>query len=184
MASLLVLSGREPGLRLALEGDKIVLGRDAGCAIPIDKTMLPGNNAADRINSISREHAIIRCDGGKYSIEDGNGRGGQSRSGTYVNDQKVPFPGRIWLRDNDRIRLCDFVCAFQDESEHSFTVEASIDHDSSAHIVQAQSADKLRVILEISNSLSHTLDIDVLLPQIVDHLFQLFQQADRGLIIL
>ena len=40
------------------------------------------------------------------------------------------------------------------------------------------------MLLEISNSLSKTPEIDVLLPRIIDHLLELFQHADRGFIIL
>jgi serine phosphatase RsbU (regulator of sigma subunit) len=50
--------------------------------------------------------------------------------------------------------------------------------------LQTQPAEKLRIILDISNSLTKSLDIDALLPRIVEHLFQLFPQADRGFIIL
>jgi serine phosphatase RsbU (regulator of sigma subunit) len=50
--------------------------------------------------------------------------------------------------------------------------------------LQAQPAERLRVILEISNSLSRSLDLDALLPRLVDHLFQLFGQADRAFILL
>src|SRR5207245_1995974 len=45
-------------------------------------------------------------------------------------------------------------------------------------------AEKLRILLEISNSLSKALEIDALLPRIVENLFQLFKQADRGFILL
>jgi serine phosphatase RsbU (regulator of sigma subunit) len=184
MANLLLVSGDEPGLILPLEGDRIVLGRDPHCAIVIKESMMRRDGAAPRIDSVSREHAVITCDGGKYSLEDGNGRGHQSRNHTFVNDRQVPFPGRVRLHNNDRIGICDFVCTFQDELESSFTVEESIAHDSSVQLVQTQPADKLRIILEISNSLGNTLDVDALLPRLVDHLFHIFPQADRGFIIL
>jgi serine phosphatase RsbU (regulator of sigma subunit) len=184
MANLLLLGGDEPGLCLPLEGDRIVLGRDAHCAIVIKKNMMRHDAGADHMTSVSREHAIITRDGDRYYIEDGNGRGVQSRNHTFVNDRQVPFPGRIRLHTNDRIRICDFLCSFHDELESSFTVEESIDHGSNVQFVQTQPADKLRIILEISNSLSNTLDVDALLPRVMDHLFHIFPQTDRGFIIL
>ncbi len=121
--------------------------------------------------------------GASITSRTATGRGGSSRNGTYVNDRKL-LPGRTRLRSDDRIRICDFGCTFHEDAEDSFSVEVSIDHESSIHSLQAQPAEKLRVILEISNSLSNTLDMDALLPRIVENLFQLFKQADRGFILL
>ena len=42
----------------------------------------------------------------------------------------------------------------------------------------------MRALVEISNNLSKTLDLDQLLPKIADNLFQLFRQADRAFVIL
>src|SRR5690606_13479083 len=43
---------------------------------------------------------------------------------------------------------------------------------------------KLQMVLEIAQHLGHTLDLDVLLAQLLDHLLQLFPQADRGMVLL
>jgi serine phosphatase RsbU (regulator of sigma subunit) len=51
-------------------------------------------------------------------------------------------------------------------------------------LLETQPADKLKALLDISTNLSQTLDLDSLLPKIVDSMFQLFRQADRGFIIL
>src|SRR5581483_4434488 len=45
-------------------------------------------------------------------------------------------------------------------------------------------AEKLRGLLEISSKLSKTLELDDLLPKIVDSLFQVFRQADRAFIVM
>jgi phosphoserine phosphatase RsbU/P len=183
MADLLLLSGPEQGQRLPLQGDRIILGRDTACGIVIRESMVRGDVTGDA-NSVSRKHAVISCEGDTYYIEDGDGQGRRSRNGVYVNDQKAPYRGRVPLRNNDRIRICNFICTFHDATESSFSVEESIDHESSVHPLQAQPAETLRIILEISNSLSKDLEIDALLPSIVDHLFEIFKQADRGFIIL
>jgi serine phosphatase RsbU (regulator of sigma subunit)/pSer/pThr/pTyr-binding forkhead associated (FHA) protein len=183
MASLLVLTGAKQGQRVPLQGDRIVLGRDAGCDVVINFTMVPPDDNA-RTDSVSRRHAVIARAEGHYFIEDGDGQGKKSRNGVFVNDQQVPFSGRTPLRDGDHIRICGFACTFHDDAEPAFSVEASLGHESSVLSFQVQPAEKLRVILQISNDLSNTLDVDVLLPRIVDHLFQLFKQADRGFVIL
>ncbi len=48
---------------------------------------------------------------------------------------------------------------------------------------ESQPAEKLQALLEISNSLSRTLDVEALFPQIANTLFQLFRQADRFFLI-
>jgi serine phosphatase RsbU (regulator of sigma subunit) len=54
---------------------------------------------------------------------------------------------------------------------------------SSHQLLYEQPAEKLRGLLEISSNLSKTLELDALLPKIVDSLFNLFRQADRCFII-
>src|SRR5262249_15206715 len=70
-----------------------------------------------------------------------------------------------------------------DEADTSSTVEATLSHSSNL-LLQTQPAEKLQALLDISNNLSKTLELDPLLPKIVDSLFQLFRQADRCFIIL
>jgi serine phosphatase RsbU (regulator of sigma subunit) len=43
---------------------------------------------------------------------------------------------------------------------------------------------KLKAVLEISNSLAGTVDLDAILPKILDTLFRVFRYADRGSILL
>jgi serine phosphatase RsbU (regulator of sigma subunit) len=50
--------------------------------------------------------------------------------------------------------------------------------------LETQPADKLTALLDIATNLGRTLDLDSLLPKIVENLFQLFKQADRAFIIL
>jgi serine phosphatase RsbU (regulator of sigma subunit)/pSer/pThr/pTyr-binding forkhead associated (FHA) protein len=185
MASLHILKGQNPGQRVTLDAEKIVLGRDPECHVVIP------------MNSVSRRHAQILRTGGHYFIEDL-----QSRNGTYVNHQAIGQ--RTALKNNDRIRICDFLATFHEtafpplppelakggdeeaeveEPEGSTTVEASISH--SSHLVlETQPAEKLKALLEISANLSKTLQLDTLLPKIVETLFQVFKQADRCFLIL
>lgn len=43
---------------------------------------------------------------------------------------------------------------------------------------------KLRAVMEIANNLARTLELDLVLPKILQSLFKLFPQADRGFVIL
>src|SRR5262249_5239814 len=71
-----------------------------------------------------------------------------------------------------------------EELDSTGTIEATLSHSSSKQILEAQPAEKLKALLEIGSNLSRTLEIEPLLPKIVDSLFQLFKQADRCFIIM
>jgi serine phosphatase RsbU (regulator of sigma subunit)/pSer/pThr/pTyr-binding forkhead associated (FHA) protein len=182
-ATLHIVKGATPG-EVPLDQDRTVLGRNPDCHVVIPVT------------SVSREHAHILRVNGQFFIEDL-----KSRNGTSVNNEQVT--DRRLLKNNDKIRICDFQATFQfarkplpeewrkqegDEAEEadeggSTTVEATMLHNSSL-VLDAHPNDKLRSLIEISGNLSKTLELDRLLPKIVDSLFQLFKQADRCFIIL
>jgi serine phosphatase RsbU (regulator of sigma subunit)/pSer/pThr/pTyr-binding forkhead associated (FHA) protein len=178
MFTLQVLKGANEGTFIPLKGERFVLGRNPDCDIVIPVT------------SVSREHAEITQVGGKFYIRDNN-----SRNHTYVNNQEVT--AQTVLKNNDKIRICDFVAAFidsasaevelfdseEEETDSNSTVEAMLSQNSSL-LLEEQPAEKLRHLLEISSNLSRTLELDKLLPQIVDSLFQLFRQADRAFLIM
>ncbi len=176
MPTLQILKGPNEGTVIPLEGERFILGRNPDCAVVIPVT------------SVSREHAQIVRIGGKYFIEDK-----QSRNGTFVNNQAINT--RTPLKNNDRIRICDFIAAFLEqaaqpgeepdegeEPEGPSTVEAMLNHTSHM-LLETQPAEKLRLLIEISNNLSKTLELTSVFPKIADALFQLFKQADRAFII-
>jgi serine phosphatase RsbU (regulator of sigma subunit)/pSer/pThr/pTyr-binding forkhead associated (FHA) protein len=186
MASLQVLKGGPPGQVVPLEGgDKFVLGRNPDCHVVINGT------------AVSRAHAHIVKVQGKFFIEDM-----KSRNGTYVNNEAVK--DRVQLKDNDKIKICDFVCSFheniirkplpatfrddpetaEEEMSEPTPFEATFSHSSSKEILDTQPAEKLKALLEITSSFGRTLELESLLPKIVDNLFQLFKQADRCFLIL
>lgn len=180
-AVLQILTGTDQGKQLPLNGDKIVLGRNPDCHIVISGT------------AVSRAHAHILRLNGKFLIEDL-----KSRNGTFVNNEQIS--GRTQLKNNDKIKICDFVCAFFDapplpadvvpevpepeEPEIINPIEATLSHSSSKQILETQPAEKLKILLDITTNLTKTLELDSLLPKIVDSLFQIYKQADRCFIIL
>jgi serine phosphatase RsbU (regulator of sigma subunit) len=192
MAYLQILKGTNQGQKVPLNGGtKFVLGRNADSDVIINDP------------AVSRVHARILVVHGKYLLEDGDGET-KSRNGTYVNNRLLEKE-RVPLRDNDRIKICDFLCIYRDdedrkplpphlrheaeeddgeEGETSSTVEVTLAHSSSPAILEAQPAEKLKFLLDITSNLAQTLDLEALLPKIVDSLFQVFRQADRGFIIM
>src|SRR5512132_2092073 len=72
---LIMRSGPTPGAAYTLEGDQITIGRDSSNTITI-------NDA-----EISRRHARLTYQGGKYVLEDLG-----STNGTFVNGQRLAGP--------------------------------------------------------------------------------------------
>lgn len=189
MAHLMVVKGANPKQTFPLEKDRTLLGRNSNCDV-----VFPANDF-----SISREHACILRVQNKFYIEDMG-----SRNGTFVNN--APVQARLELKDSDKIRICDFIYSFHDmkpaapattpipvpdaktetpaEDGEPLVFEASVKSTQSNILLETQPADKVRALIDITNNLSNTLQLDSLLPKIVDSLFQLFKQADRGFIIL
>jgi serine phosphatase RsbU (regulator of sigma subunit)/pSer/pThr/pTyr-binding forkhead associated (FHA) protein len=166
-----IKSAVNQGTTLEVDGERIVLGRNADCQVVL---ALP---------AVSREHAIIRRIQGKYYIEDN-----KSRNGTFVNDKEIQT--RTQLKHKDHIKICDTVLAFyekpptdDDEEEDTSTIQATI-NQSSKQVLEAQPAERLQLLLEIGAELTQTFDMDELLGKIADRLFSVFRQADRAFVIL
>lgn len=79
-------SGPTPGATFSLEGDQLIIGRDSSSGVAI-------NDA-----EVSRKHARLTFQGGKYVIEDLG-----STNGTFVNGQRVV--GGVVLKSGDVVSL-------------------------------------------------------------------------------
>ena len=166
----------------------LVIGRHPECDIVVD------------VGAVSRRHAKLTRIGGKVAVEDL-----KSRNGTYVNGQ--PIGGTQFLHSGDRIRVCDIELVFQDgrpttpgsssgsgqailvdddPSEQSSTIMSKLDVSSEGGSVRLSATPdvKLNALLEITKNLSRTLALDQVLPQLLESLFKIFVQADRGFIVL
>lgn len=181
--------GATPRRHIPLTGEPQTIGRDAErCQIVIPHA------------SVSREHARISQENGVFYIEDL-----KSRNHTYVNSQQITE--RTRLRPDDRIRICDYLFVFQadneppsplpdylrkgalaelpdDQGKEISTFEASGNQESVRGFLQTAPSERLRALLDISRALSLTLELQPLLLQVADILFQVFRQADRCFIIL
>jgi serine phosphatase RsbU (regulator of sigma subunit) len=192
MPSLILLKspgGASPGEKIPLDGDTLVIGRDAdACQIVIPH------------HAVSRKHAQISRASGQYFIEDL-----KSRNHTFVNNKEVT--ARLPLKPEDRIKICDFLFRYHDERARvtpppppipeemqperpdeddpggMTTIEATGTRINAQHFLDTQPAERLRALLEISTALSRTLDLAPLLAQVADTLFGVFRQADRCFII-
>jgi len=196
MPSLILLKspgGAAPGQSFSLNsGDEFTIGRDA----EVCQIVIPNN-------SVSRRHATVYLSNGRLLIKDLD-----SRNGTFVNQNRIGGPTA--LKNEDRIKICDFLFRFHDENApalptkkpieslfgppddpepeveegDSTTIQSSVNRNAANQLLDVQPADRLRMLLDISNNLSKTLELEPLLPQIAETLFNAFRQADRCFVIL
>ena len=189
MPSLLTENGPNAGERYELTEAEVIVGRHPECDIVVD------------VGAVSRQHAKFVKNGAHYMIEDLG-----SRNGTYVNGDIVR--GRQSLREGDKVQVCDISFVYgqpaagtntllRDDEPSSILMEdrpgdnsrvmsrLDIVGSGTGSISIATSSDaKLKALMEISRNLSRSLAIEEVLPLLLDSLFQLFVQADRGFIIL
>ena len=181
---LMALSGDKCGTKYPLDQDTIRLGRHPDCEVVVD------------VNAVSRFHAHIVRAGDRFVIEDL-----ESRNGTFLNGKKAV--GRVPLDDNDRIKICDTLFVYrsnagnepppdkapfdvrESDDDNATTVLTSIDATPSAEMmVTVQAEAKLKAMLQISDAIGRTLELDELFPKILDALFIVFPNADRALLVL
>jgi len=92
---LVMRSGPTPGVTFPLEGDQLIIGRDATNGIAI-------NDA-----EISRKHSRLSFQGGKYVLEDLG-----STNGTFVNGQRLAGP--VVLKPGDVVSLGEQIVLMYD----------------------------------------------------------------------
>ena len=194
MAMLQVLEGLPPGQVFTLDKKLAILGRHPDCDIVLDS------------GAVSRQHARILEIDGKFHIEDLH-----SRNGTYVNGQ--PVRERQLLQEHDRITLCHIAFEFlngpqdpatptkkpatglvetaslvddegQVQSNSTVMSRVDVSTGSSGLRLEVNPQAKLKALIEISRSLGRALSLNEVLPKLLDGLFAIFAQADRGSIVL
>ena len=194
MAFLELVRGVTPGKRFNLDGERAVVGRSAECEVPLD------------VPAVSRRHAAVLQEKGRFFVEDL-----RSRNGTFINDKKVV--DRTPLRDGDYLVICDQEFRFHSgretvRTDDVATLNASeiaelVDDDttqggsrasvmasldvaggSASWRLSAKPEIKLAALLEISNNLAKTLSVQDILPKLLDSLFKIFVQADRGFVVM
>jgi signal transduction histidine kinase len=168
MANLLLCQGPGAGKRFPLEGHPVTIGRHPGAVVHLD---LP---------EVSRHHAQITREQDQFFLEDLG-----SSNGTFLN--RLRLNGKSSLRDQDciTIGLCEFLFEDAPDPDRSLVIRAELSlHRDHADLFRQDATSKLQAVLDIVNALAQTLDLDELLPRVLDHLLRLFPKADRGIVLL
>ncbi|MDZ7617735.1 MAG: SpoIIE family protein phosphatase, partial [Patescibacteria group bacterium] len=192
MAVLRALQGTNPGQLFPLDCEKAILGRHPECDIVLESA------------SVSRHHARILAIDSEFHVEDLN-----SRNGTFVNGQ--PVMGRQRLDEGDQLSICDLVFVFhrrlpgappetEDDlglpvpgilfddvrppSNSTIMSKVDVSAGSTGLRLEVNAEAKLKALIEIAQNLGTALSVDDLLPKLLDSLFKIFAQADRGFVVL
>lgn len=192
MATLEVLDGAQKGKVYRLDREEMIVGRLPYCDVPL----------AER--NISRQHARVLKTRNEFFLEDMN-----STNGTFLNGRRILV--RTRLEDQDVIRIYNVPLLFRakivaagpgptgPQSAEGVSPASDAEHpgppaSTPGNPVVAPEEDSrgvglnmyqtLRVVLEINKKIGSSLNIHEVLPKILDGLFSVFPQSDRGYILL
>lgn len=107
-------SGPTPGVTFPLEGEQLTIGRDATNGVAI-------NDA-----EVSRKHARLVFQGGKYVLEDLG-----STNGTFVNGQRLA--GQVVLKPGDVVSLGEQIVLMYDAIAADAGATVAVSRKSVAH---------------------------------------------------
>jgi serine phosphatase RsbU (regulator of sigma subunit) len=171
MAFLVTLKGPNTGRQYSLDQETMVLGRQTDSAICLES------------QAVSRHHAcIVRVDN-DFFIEDLG-----SSNGTYLNGARIGE--RTPLTEKDTLQIGPYLFGLRVPptpvvADEGLVIRSQISASGSDLSLFVQDpARKLEVVLKIAQHLARTLDLDVLLTKLLDHLMTLFPQADQGIVLL
>ncbi len=166
MPRLVVINGAESGKSYELNPAGSVVGRQAGVEVRLEGA------------KVSRRHARVFSDKDGFHVEDLG-----SSNGTFLNGRKLQAPAA--LNQMDEIEIGSYRLRFEvADGSPDITIRARTSaNTANAELYQGNAARKLEVILRLSSDLGRSLDVNRLLSQVLDHLFVLFPQAERGLVI-
>ena len=199
MAFLSVNNGPDVGARYDLAAAEIIMGRNPECQIVI------------QVGAVSRQHAKIVRDGVNFLIEDLKSRNGTSINGDNIpkdsrhklqhGDQirvcdveftfhldQAPIPKSVPLSGTSPMASSGIAVFVEDNAATtSSTIMAKVDVSSSSRsgvTLTSSPETRLAALLEITHSLGKALSLDEVLPQVLNSLFKIFVQADRGFIVM
>lgn len=166
MATLVLLQGAGAGAEYPLAEKSLTIGRQPDVGLLLNE------------GGVSRKHARITNEGNRFFLEDLG-----SSNGTFVNGQRLT--ARSELRDGDEIRIDPYLFRFRkDAAEPNVVASTQLSLDTSRASLQQDAGGKLLAVLDITSHLARSLDLEELLPRLLEQLLRLFPQADRGLVLI
>ncbi len=178
LPTLQVIENGVPGAVHELRHRVTLIGRNPECHIRIEDSL------------ISKRHVQLVRRGSEVRIEDLG-----SRNHTYVDEVKLKAHDPTLLVDGCHIRVCDTVFRFRDRSivvlgedtpEPKSTV-LGLRNLTTVIQPKREGADveaALRSLVEFGRAIAGSLDLEAILPDALDRVFQAFPQAECGFILM
>ena len=205
MASLKIVQGAGVGRVIELEGERWVLGRSPECDVVLDVAAISRRHAilSDEASGLSDE-----ADG--FFVQDLGSRNGTYINSQRVVDRgPIRHGDQMLICDvlfefsnpaaellggaapESSMLLGSLVSAADSSDDgaedETSTIMATVDVSRGGKASWTLSADpetQLKALIEISNNLGSTLSVKEILPKLLDSLFNIFVQADRGFVIM
>ncbi len=194
MAKLTVINGKETERQYLLTASDTIIGRQPDCDIVLNA------------DTVSRRHARLFCIGKHYYIEDLG-----SHNGTYINNRRLAKPLRIDPNDTIKIGNINFrfevtsdthpnpatpstsisvqpqaveIDAAPDQTSTVIVSSFTLNQKSSQQFSEICADEKLTSMLQVLENLTNSVDLDQVLPCLLDTLFKIFPKTDRGFIVI
>ena len=173
MASIKIISGANSGETYPLNVRETLLGRHPDCQVVL------------KDSTVSRRHARFVKEGDHFVVDDVG-----SQHGTRLNGEVIRSPER--LQDKDEVQISQVKIVFHLDTEDTAaktdrpsTIVTSLDVLRDARDTDhGQTAPKWRALLDITRSLGVSLDLKLILPNVLENIFQILPEASRGCIMV
>lgn len=173
MATIKIISGANAGETYSLEGRETMLGRHPDCQVVL------------KDSTVSRRHARFVKQDDHYVIDDVG-----SQHGTRLNGEIIRSPERLY--DKDEVQISQVRVVFRltpeeggSKTDRPSTIITSVDVLGDAGITDdSHTAPRWRALLDITRSLGVSLDLKLILPNVLENIFRILPEASRGCIMV
>ena len=173
MATIKIISGANSGETYSLDARETMLGRHPDCQVVL------------KDSTVSRRHARFLKQDNHFVIDDVG-----SQHGTRVNGDVIRSSQRLHHKDEVQISQVRVVFLLDEDDEGSdsdrpSTIITSLDVlGDAASPDDSQAAPKWRALLDITRCLGVSLDLKLILPDVLESIFKLLPGASRGCIMV
>lgn len=203
MATLRLVQGVEPGKRFHLTAERSTIGRSSDCEVALDVAAVSRRHAevirrgkefvVEDLGSRNGTYINGQRIAGATPLNDGDLIGICDQEFAYESDEASRAHPRSLLGGgiaDTKSSLVQMVDDRKDESGEGATdFQATIGVSGGGAggggwSMSARPEVKLAALIEISKGLGRAISIDEVLPKLLDSLFKVFTQADRGFVVM
>jgi sigma-B regulation protein RsbU (phosphoserine phosphatase) len=202
---LKILKGANAGKFIPLESDRVVFGRHPSCHIVLEDGAVSRQHAqiveshgsfyiedlrsrnGTQVNDKDVLQATLMQNGDMVRVCEYEYRFHDLSSGEIPDDTEMVKDSSRFNRSGSSVHKGPAAQTKEigEDSQDRSSIISRIDVRSGSGVrLSVKPEAKLRAILEIGQALSRVLDVDEVLPSILEALFQIYPQADQGFVLL